>query len=40
MLNKVDLEKEYQINMNQVGVVHDDPFGETHQKFKSMANNI
>jgi hypothetical protein len=30
MLNKADLEKEYHINMNQVGVIHDDPFGETH----------
>jgi hypothetical protein len=30
-MNKPDpLDKEYRINMNQVGIAHDDPLGETH----------
>jgi hypothetical protein len=31
IMNKPDpLDKEYRINMNQVGIAHDDPLGETH----------
>jgi len=31
IMNKPDpLEKEYHININQVGIAHDDPLGETH----------
>jgi hypothetical protein len=40
MIDKADLEKEYRININQVGIANDDPFGDTNQKFKSIVNNI
>ena len=31
IMNKPDpLDKEYHININQVGIAHDDPLGETH----------
>jgi hypothetical protein len=31
IMNKSEpLDKEYHININQVGIAHDDPLGETH----------